>query len=288
MTSPSLHQPSIQNCPECETPLAGKYCHACGEKLPDQHDLSLKHFIGHGVHELTHFDSKTFRTLKMLVFAPGGLTADYLAGRRKRYVQPLRLFLVVFAINLFLYTRPGITLYDIQFVIGPSGQAGVLDKKMERKAEEKHISKEAVYEQLNEHWQHDISLLQLGDALFFALFLAIVNRRRYFVEHLIFSLHTLSFSFLYGCAMWLYYVRFGFRQNIPLFIIFAVVLLFYLWRALPKVYATSGRGTLLRAVFLVAALEIVRSFFMSFTLIVAMMQTFGIHSLVSVSNGPVR
>lgn len=277
MTTPLVHQPVVQNCPECQSPLAGKYCHVCGEKLPDSHDLSLKHFIGHGIHEFTHFDSKIFRTLKTLIFAPGALTADYLAGRRNRYVQPLRLFLVIFAISFFLYTRPGVALYDIRFVASSNGRAAVLDKKLEHTAEKQGTTKQAMYEKLNEHWQHDLSLFQLGDVFFFAVFLAMVNWRRYFVEHLIFSLHTLSFAFLYGCVIWLYYARFGFKQNVVLVGLFAAVLLFYLWRALPKVYGTSGWATLWRAIVLVIGLEIARGIFMSFTLTVAAVQTFGIH-----------
>lgn len=276
VTAPSLHQPAVQSCPECKTPLAGKYCHECGEKPPGSHDLSLKYFIGHGIHELTHLDSTIFRTLKTLIFAPGVLTADYLAGRKRRYVPPLRLFLVIFAISFFLYTRPGVALYDIRFLTTATTQGKGLDKKLEHTAEKQHITKEALYEKLNEHWQHDLTLFQLGDVFFFAVFLAIVNRRRYFVEHLIFSLHTLSFAFLYGCAMWLYYAWFGFKQDLVLVGIFVVVLLFYLWRALPRVYATSGWGALLRAIVLVAGLEVARGIFMSFTLIVAMMQTFGL------------
>jgi hypothetical protein len=256
-------------------PLVGKYCHECGEKPPDSHDLTLKHFFEHGLHELTHFDSKIFRTLKTLILDPGMLTADYLAGRRKRYVEPLRLFLVIFALSFFLYTRPGVALYDIRFVIAANGQGNVLDKKLEHSAEKRHISKETMLEQLNEHWQHDVTFFQLGDVFFFALFLAAVNWRRYFVEHLIFSLHTLSFSFLYGCVMWLYYWRFGFKQNAVLILVFVAVLLLYLWRALPRAYATSGWGALFRAIVLIIGLEIARIFFMSFTLMLAIFQTFG-------------
>ena len=55
-------QKTTHGCPECGTPLVGKYCHRCGEKLPDPHDLALRHFVQHGLDELTHFDSKIFRT----------------------------------------------------------------------------------------------------------------------------------------------------------------------------------------------------------------------------------
>jgi hypothetical protein len=272
VTAPSLHQPTLESCPECETPLAGKYCHECGERPPDAHDLTLRHFLHHGLHELTHFDSKIFRTLKTLIVTPGVLTADYLAGRKKRYVLPLRLFLVIFALNFFLYTRPGVALYDIRVILAASPQGQLLDTKFEHKAAKMHMTKEALYEHFNEHWQHNLSFFQLGDVFFFAVCLAIVNRRRYFVEHLIFALHTLSFTFLFSCVVWLYYAHYGFRQNAALILTSIIVSFLYLWRALPKVYKTTGWNTLAKSFLVVIGLEISRAFFMIFTFVLAMIQ----------------
>src|SRR5579864_4902520 len=215
VTTTSLpHQEKPQNCPECATPLVGEYCHHCGEKLPDAHDLTMKHFLHHGLHELTHFDSKIFRTVRALVFRPGLLTVEYLAGRRKRYVLPLRLFLVIFAFNFFLYTRPGAALYDVHVILSASPQSKPLADKLERAAAKRNMTADALFDRINEHWQHNASLFQLGDVFFFAVWLAVLNWRRYFVEHLIFALHTLSFSLLFGSVLWLYYLHYGFRQNV--------------------------------------------------------------------------
>jgi hypothetical protein len=272
-TTSSPHIETSNNCPECGAQLVGQYCHRCGEKLPDAHDLTMKHFLHHGLHELTHFDSKIFRTLRMLLFRPGLLTVEYLAGRRHRYVLPLRLFLVIFALNLFLYTRPGVALYDIHFVMSASPQGKVLDGKLERVAAKKNISKEALFDRINEHWQHNASLFQLGDVFFFAVWLAVLNWRRYFVEHLIFALHTLSFSLLFGSVMWLYYLHYGFRQNIFLVLISFTVQLLYLWLAVPRMYGTTGAKALLKSFLLLIGLEVSRVFFVSFTMILSFVQT---------------
>ena len=271
------HQEESHSCPECAAPLVGEYCHRCGEKLPDAHDLTMKHFLHHGLHELTHLDSKIFRTLQALLFRPGLLTVEYLAGRRKRYVLPLRLFLVIFALNLFLYTRPGAALYDVHFITSASSQGKALDDKLERAATKRHMTKEALFDRINEHWQHNASLFQLGDVFFFAVWLAVLNWRRYFVEHLIFALHTLSFSFLFGSVTWLYYLHYGFKQNIFLIVISFTVQLFYLWRAVPRMYGGKGWNALLKSFALLIGLEVSRVFFITSTMVLSFVETFRAH-----------
>lgn len=265
-------QEEPHNCPECAAPLVGEYCHHCGEKLPDAHDLTMKHFLHHGLHELTHFDSKIFRTVQALLFRPGLLTVEYLAGRRKRYVLPLRLFLVIFALNLFLYTRPGAALYDVRF-IATSPQSKPFADALERGATKRHMDKEVLFDQINEHWQHNASLFQLGEVFFFAVWLAVLNWRRYFVEHLIFALHVSSFTLLFGCVTWLYYLRYGFKQNFFLIGISFTVLLLYLWRAVPRMYGTTGGKALLKSFVLLIGLEVSRMFFVSFTMMLSLIQT---------------
>ena len=277
-TTPLPHQERSQNCPECATPLVGEYCHRCGEKLPDAHDLTMKHFLHHGLHELTHLDSKIFRTLRALIFRPGLLTVEYLAGRRKRYVLPLRLFLVIFALNLFVYTRPGVALYDVRFVTTNSPQGKPFAEMLERNAAKRHMAKDALYDQINEHWQHNASLFQLMDVFFFAVCLALLNWRRYFVEHLIFSLHTFSFSFLVSSVLWLYYLHYGFRQNLFLILISLTILFFYLLRAIPRMYGTTGWKTLLKSFLLMIGLEMARAFFLIFTMMLSLIETFRAHA----------
>lgn len=222
-------------------------------------------------------DSKIFRTLRVLVLSPGTLSVEYLAGKKRRYVLPLRLFLLAFALNLFLYTRPGIALYDIRFIVTTSPQGQQLEKVLERGAEKRRQTKDAVIDQINEHWQHNASLFQLGDVFFFAAVASVLYWRRYFVEHLVFSLHTLSFSFLFGSVVWLCYLRSGFRQNFYLAALSLTVLFFYLWRAVPRMYGSRGAAALLKAFLLLVGLQVSRMIFIMVTLIVALIQTFRTH-----------
>jgi len=91
---------TTSTCKNCNTALSGPYCHACG-----QPDRSAIRFFGALVHELFEdvfsFRSRAARTLSALFFRPGFLTCEYIAGRRYRYVPPLRLFLVTSLVCIF-------------------------------------------------------------------------------------------------------------------------------------------------------------------------------------------
>lgn len=273
---PGLEEQQAATCPECGIELQGKYCHKCGEQRPDHHDLQLKHFLQHALHELTHLDSKIFRTAKALVLEPGFLTTEYLAGRKQRYFLPFRLFLVIFALNLFLYTRPGIATYDIRFVAKTDKQ-GLVQKRLEHAAAKRQITVDALSDRINTHWEKDLSLLQFGDVFFFAALAAIVfhNRRRYFVEHLIFSLHTLSFVFLLSTVSWLYYAVAGLRSTFLVLGLSSIVYLFYLRKAVGKVYDANKWRAWVKSLILVAGLVAIRIFFVMVTFVIALFQTFG-------------
>ncbi len=78
-------------CKNCGTILTGDYCHACGQTAHIHR--SFLHVLEEIVHGITHVDSKTWRSLPMLVFRPGTMTRNYVMGHRNRYVPPATVFL---------------------------------------------------------------------------------------------------------------------------------------------------------------------------------------------------
>jgi len=88
-------------CDNCGAVVSGRYCAACGQRLePPLH--SLWHFTKAASEDLTHADSRLWRTLGALLFRPGYLTREFLAGRRARYLPPVRLYLVI-SVMFFLW-----------------------------------------------------------------------------------------------------------------------------------------------------------------------------------------
>jgi hypothetical protein len=206
------HEPRVEPptedsaaCPECGEPWIGPFCHRCGEKRVDpHHDLALGHFAGHAVHEITHLDqAKIPRTLLALVRRPGLLTREYLIGRRKRYLSPWSLFLLVFGVYLFAYSgyRPA-AVFDIHRLTRASSRnAGFL---IDHQAAKLGMAREAFVERLDERWHHYLSLLELLNPLLFALLLAAVyaGSGRRFAEHFLFALHFFTFAALFALLRW--------------------------------------------------------------------------------------
>jgi hypothetical protein len=79
-------------CLNCGTSLTDAFCAHCGQRAGDAR-LSVRDIAHEAVAEHLGLDSKVARTLITLLRHPGRLTIEFLAGRRVRYVPPLRLYL---------------------------------------------------------------------------------------------------------------------------------------------------------------------------------------------------
>ncbi len=92
MTSRSTH------CQNCRTPLAGLYCHQCGQR-----DVNTRVAIWRlGVDLLSEAfeaDGRLWRTLPALFWRPGMLVRRYADGHRVHYTSPVRILVFALAIG---------------------------------------------------------------------------------------------------------------------------------------------------------------------------------------------
>jgi hypothetical protein len=90
-------------CRNCGAPAPGAFCPACGQEtrieLP-----TARVFLREAMGRYVALDGRLWRTLAALLFRPGFLTREYFAGRRKRYIRPARIFLVL-SLALFAAIR---------------------------------------------------------------------------------------------------------------------------------------------------------------------------------------
>ncbi len=91
---PSAGVGAAAACANCGAALSGRFCGECGQQA-DTAAHSVGHFLWEAVEAFTHADSRFWNTTRALLRKPGFLTREFFAGRRARYVQPLRLYLIL-------------------------------------------------------------------------------------------------------------------------------------------------------------------------------------------------
>jgi hypothetical protein len=104
--APENHK--LTHCPNCNQPLAAKdrFCRNCGQSTRDL-KVPFKHLVLEALEGVFHIDNNIFRTIGALLFKPGLLTAEFIAGRRKRYVPPVRLYIFIsFIFFLIIAVNP--------------------------------------------------------------------------------------------------------------------------------------------------------------------------------------
>lgn len=85
---------SGERCANCGASITSNYCAQCGQRR--EHAVhSVSHFLREATEDLTHADSRLWRTIVPLLIRPGFLTREFLDGRRVTYLPPVRLYLVL-------------------------------------------------------------------------------------------------------------------------------------------------------------------------------------------------
>ncbi len=83
---------SGRRCENCGAPLYGEHCFACGQPTKGL-VRQFSSILGDFFDTVFNIDSRVLRTIGPLLLRPGYLSLEYFAGRRVRYVTPMRLFL---------------------------------------------------------------------------------------------------------------------------------------------------------------------------------------------------
>jgi hypothetical protein len=289
------------NCPNCDTPFPAprpKFCGACGQES-NLRAPTLLEFIQQFGGAYISTEGALWRTLWRLLLLPGQLTLEYLAGRRRRYVLPLRLYLtisVLALLSLRLVTSSKIEA-NAPEIKGPSSSKAIqleqgdtsniqigglggykaglkkgvffceklpasMCKRLERRFTLDHAGKAKEMVQLSER-----ALGNIGTTMFvllpcFALWLTLIfwDKRMRYTEHLIFALHLHAFWFSMVLLMLI--------QSEALSAIAAIATLIYPLIALQRVYRCRWWSTLPRAfALLVLNLSSIAFVFASFALL---------------------
>src|SRR6201996_715352 len=106
------HYRQENDCLNCGTILEGHYCHNCGQENLQIRE-SFGHMMNHAISDYFHFDHQFFHTLKPLLFKPGFLTNEYMAGRRAQYLHPVKMYIFISIVFFLLFFRTGHNVVNI-------------------------------------------------------------------------------------------------------------------------------------------------------------------------------
>ncbi|RUO72074.1 DUF3667 domain-containing protein [Pseudidiomarina sediminum] len=93
----------LHRCKNCDSELLGDFCHVCGQQ-DRQYIRSIFAVVGDLFGEISHWDSRFYRTLVSLFARPAFLTQEFVRGRHASYVPPLRLYFFISLISFFVLT----------------------------------------------------------------------------------------------------------------------------------------------------------------------------------------
>ncbi|HET6654932.1 MAG TPA: DUF4286 family protein [Gammaproteobacteria bacterium] len=210
---PAADDPSpgaaITFCGNCETPLRGRYCPVCGQDSYSR-VTSLRELMHDFFGDYLNFDSRLTRSLGPLLVRPGFLTREYLAGRRARYIPPLRLYLFISVAFFFLLSlaslRPEWLNLQLESADGaPTVNLSVDDQAQLAKEPEwvQQVARQGVAAAKNPRAFYSSMIGKLPTMMFlllplFAFFMKLlyIGSNRYYVEHLFFSFHYHAVVFL--------------------------------------------------------------------------------------------
>ena len=215
----------MTECRNCQTPLGGEYCGNCGQRNVDL-ERPIWRLLADVVRETFEVDGRAWLTIKTLFRHPGVLTSEFLAGRRRTYTSPLRLYLVT-SISFFVL----ITWLAESGVLLDPGQDPLFDAAVQA-----------------QFLSDDLPRLMFVLLPVFALLMKALYFRRLYFDHLIFSihLHTAGYVIL---AMILLLDDFA-NRNIGLLVaqsvLFAYFLVYFVVAA-RRVYDSSWLVTALKS-----------------------------------------
>jgi hypothetical protein len=257
-------------CPSCGQSSPGRFCSACGEDKRRNKNYSLVGHLGEAFKVVTNIESGFFRSFRALITRPGLLTSEYFAGRRKLYLKPLQLFLFCNIIFFFVqsYTRFDTLSTPLYVHMHKMPYSGYARQKVNKVLVERGTPFKEYQARFDATIESQSKTLVVLMIPMFALLLLVLYWRsgRYFVEHLVFSIHFFScFLLLLSANLLLTTLVVGVarRMGIYLGILFSdyffsailiLVCLIYLLLAVRRAYAQGWVLTVLKCLILTGGL----------------------------------
>lgn len=207
---PSPAPASAPRCLNCEAPVDGNYCSACGQRNIDIRRPLLA-LLRELLAETFELDGRLRRTLTPFLLRPGFLSREFREGRRVRFTSPLRLYIATSLLCFSMISlhecvaepEPGASLVVFDPGEGrdatpddplPAGSDRIVEQLEAFSKLPPAESRKRIVAGLTSHMPKALLLL----VPVFAGIVGLLTRRRghLYVDHLVFALHVHSLWFL--------------------------------------------------------------------------------------------
>ncbi|GHT51293.1 hypothetical protein FACS189440_20110 [Bacteroidia bacterium] len=90
-----------KRCQNCGHYVDKRFCPNCGQENVETRQ-PFHYLFTHFVADFIHYDGQFWKTIQYLLFYPARLTQEYIAGKRKSYVQPVQLYIFISFLVFFI------------------------------------------------------------------------------------------------------------------------------------------------------------------------------------------
>lgn len=226
-----------KTCLNCENKMEAsfRFCPTCGQETHDR-IVTFKSFISDFLGDYFTFDSKIFRSIIPLFSKPGFLTNEYLAGKRVKYILPLRLYIFISIVFFLLLSLESATEQlshqDYSETSGDEIPAEFFDSFFN-----------------NLLPKFFFVLLPLFALILHGLY---YRSKQFYLSHFIFSIHFHAFAFLLF-SIYLFISTFDLPEYLFQALLYVSLgyTLIYLFLALKRVYGKSYQKTIAKFLILI-------------------------------------
>jgi len=177
-------------CLNCDAALGGKFCSVCGQKEIEPEERTLKYFLFQFFGAAFFLENNFLKNLWILFSKPGTLTLDYIAGKRKRWMAPFSIFLLINLIYFIVNPLSDFSL-SLRDQVHFQLHSGIAKPMVERKLADRKLSFEDYGQQYKNQSDTLAKTLLIINVPLSALFFMVwfYRRKMFFADHFVFFIH---------------------------------------------------------------------------------------------------